>query len=114
MADEDKQSKTEQPTGKRRSDTEKKSGPPRSRELTSTLTLLASFLFLYLAGGSMFGKIKESCRELLSDAGSFTLTQATVYSLMLKLMGTLAYILLPFLLAAMSAGVVVSIGQGGF
>lgn len=114
MADEDKQSKTEQPTGKRRSDTEKKSGPPRSRELTSTLTLLASFLFLYLAGGSMFGKMKECCRELLSDAGSFTISQTAIYSLMLKLMGTLAYILLPFLLAAMSAGLVVSIGQGGF
>ncbi len=42
------------------------------------------------------------------------LTQTAVYSLMLKLMGTLAYILLPFLLAAMSAGLVVSIGQGGF
>ena len=114
MADEDKQSKTEQPTGKRRSDTEKKSGPPRSRELTSTLTLLTSFLFLYLVGGSMFGKMKECCHELLRDAGSFTLTQAAAYSLMLKLMGTLAYILLPFFLAVMSAGLVVSICQGGF
>jgi flagellar biosynthetic protein FlhB len=113
MADEDKQSKTEQPTSKRRSDSEKKSGPPRSRDLTSTLTLLASFFFLYWTGGSMFNKIKECGVEILGGAGTYTLSQTTVYSLMLKTMGTLAYILIPFLLAVMTAGLVVSICQGG-
>ncbi len=114
MADEDKQSKTEQPTSKKRSDAIKKSGPPRSRELTSTLTLLASFIFLYLAGGSMFGSIKVCSYELLRDAGTCALTQTSVYTMMLKLMGTLAAVLLPFLLCVMSAGLVVSIGQGGW
>ena len=114
MADEDKQSKTEQPTGKRREDAEKKSGPPRSRELASTLTLLASFLFLYLAGGSMFAKMKECCAEILSGSGTFTVTQAEVNGLMLKIMGTLAYILGPFLLAVMAAGLIATISQGGF
>jgi len=114
MAEEDKQSKTEQPTGKRRSDSEKKSGPPRSKELSSALTLMASFLFLYIAGSSMQGNLKKCCIEFLRDAGTLTLTQAAANSLMLKLMGTLAVILLPFLLAAVSAGLVVSVGQGGF
>jgi flagellar biosynthetic protein FlhB len=113
MADEDKQSKTEQPTAKRRSESEKKSGPPRSRELTSTLTLLASFLFLYWTGGSMFGKIKELSIDLLGGAWAFTLTQTGVYSLLLKLMGTLAYILGPFLIAVVTAGLVVTVSQGG-
>jgi flagellar biosynthesis protein FlhB len=114
MAEEDKQSKTEQPTGKRRDDTEKKSGPPRSRELSSTLTLLASFLFLYVSGNLMLGKLKECYIGFLRDPGAFTLTQAGTYSLMLKLMETVAYILFPFLLAVVSAGVIVSISQGGF
>jgi flagellar biosynthetic protein FlhB len=114
MADEDKQSKTEQPTGKRRADAEKKSGPPRSRELTSTVTLMASFLFLYLTGGSMFGKMKVCCSELLRDAGTFTVTQAAVNGLMLKLLGTLAYILGPFLFAVMAVGLIATISQGGF
>jgi flagellar biosynthetic protein FlhB len=113
MADEDKQSKTEQPTTKRRSESEKKSGPPRSHELTSTLTLLASFLFLYWTGGSMLGKIKELSIDLLGGAWAYTLTQARVYSLLLKLMGTLAYILGPFLIAVMTAGLVVTVSQGG-
>jgi flagellar biosynthetic protein FlhB len=113
MSDEDKQSKTEQPTSKRRSETEKKSGPPRSRELTSTLTLLASFLFLYWTGGSMFVKIKECSVEILGGAGTYALTPTSVYSLMLKTMGTLGYILIPFLVAVMTTGLVVSICQGG-
>lgn len=113
MSDEDKQSKTEQPTSKRRSETEKKSGPPRSRELTSTLTLLASFLFLYWTGGSMFVKIKECSVEILGGAGTYALTPTSVYSLMLKTMGTLGYILIPFLAAVMTTGLVVSICQGG-
>ena len=113
MSDEDKQSKTEQPTSKRRSETEKKSGPPRSRELTSTLTLLASFLFLYWTGGSMFVKIKECSVEILGGAGTYALTPTSVYSLMLKTMGTLGHILIPFLVAVMTTGLVVSICQGG-
>jgi flagellar biosynthesis protein FlhB len=114
MAEQDKQSKTEQPTGKRRDETEKKSGPPRSRELSSTLTLLAAFLFLYMSGSLMFGKMKVCYIEFLRDPGTFTLTQAGAYNLMLKLMETVAYILFPFLLAVVSAGLIVSVSQGGF
>jgi flagellar biosynthetic protein FlhB len=114
MADEDKQSKTEQPTSKRRSESEKKSGPPRSRDLASSVTLLASFIVLYLTGGSMLSKMKECCSELLRDAGTFTVTQAGINGLMLKLMGTLAYILGPFLFAVMAVGLIATISQGGF
>lgn len=42
-----------------------------------------------------------------------TLTQATVNSLMLKLIGMLAVILLPFFLAVVATGLVVTISQGG-
>jgi flagellar biosynthesis protein FlhB len=114
MAEEDKQSKTEQPTGKRRSESEKKSGPPRSKELSSALTLMASFLFLYITGSSMLANMKKCSIDLFRDAGTFNLTQAAANGLMLKLVGTLALILLPFLLAVVSAGLVVSISQGGF
>src|SRR5512136_1563990 len=99
MADEDKQSKTEQPTAKRRQESEKKSGPPRSRELTSTLALLFAFLFLSWWGGPMFGRIKECCRDFLANAGTYNLNQASVHNIMLGTMGTLAYSLGPFFLA---------------
>lgn len=114
MADVDKQSKTEQPTGKRRSDAEKKSGPPRSRELTSTLALMAAFLFLYWGGSIMSTGIKECCRDFLGNAGTYTLSQGSIQTLLLKVMGTLAYVLGPFLLAMMMAGVAVTVCQGGW
>jgi len=62
----------------------------------------------------MFGKMKELSVEILGEAGTCVLTQTSVYSLMLKLVGTLAYILGPFLLAAMTAGLSVSIIQSGW
>ena len=114
MADEDKQSKTEQPTGKRRSEAEKKSGRPRSRELTSTLMLMAAFLFLYMGCGSMFDGIRDCCHDFLRDAGTYAVTQESVYTLMLGLVVTLARILGPFLLTMMVAGVAVSVSQGGW
>ena len=113
MAEDDKQSKTEQPTGKRRDDAQKKSGPPRSRELSSTIILMTSFLFLYLTGGAMLGNMKRCSIELFREAGTLTLTQAAVNSLMLKLIGMLAVILLPFFLAVVATGLVVTISQGG-
>lgn len=62
----------------------------------------------------MFSKIKELSVGLLGAAGTYTLTRTSVYNLMLKTMGTLGYILIPFLLAVMTAGLVVSISQGGW
>ncbi|HEX9023547.1 MAG TPA: flagellar biosynthesis protein FlhB [Geobacteraceae bacterium] len=114
MSDVDKQSKTEQPTGKRRSDAEKKSGPPRSRELTSTLALMAAFMFLYWGGSAMCARIKECCRDFLGNAGTYALNQGEIHTLLLKVMGTLAYALGPFLLAMMMAGVAVTVCQGGW
>jgi len=113
MADEDKHSKTEHPTGKRRDDSEKKSGPPRSRDLSSILTLLAAFLFLYMCGDLMLGRMKLCYSDFLSNAGTYSLSQAGAYSIVLKLMETLAYILFPFLLVVVSAGLIVNISQGG-
>jgi len=62
----------------------------------------------------MFGNIKKCGIEFFRDAGTFNLTQASANSLMLKLMGILAGILLPFFLAVASAGLAVSIAQTGF
>jgi flagellar biosynthetic protein FlhB len=113
MSDEDKHSKTEKPTGKRLADARKKDAPPQSRDLTSIVTLLAAIFTLYYTGNFMFKGLLDSSRELLTDMGTFQVTEAGVYSLMLKLMGTTALILGPFLLTVMAAGVAVNFAQGG-
>jgi len=113
MSDEDKHSKTEQPTGKRLADARKKDAPPQSRDLTSIVTLLAAIFTLYYTGNFMFKGLLDSSRELLTDMGTFQVTEAGTYSLMLKLMGTMALILGPFLLTVMATGVAVNFAQGG-
>jgi flagellar biosynthetic protein FlhB len=113
MADEDKHSKTEEPTSKRLEDARKKDAPPQSRDLTSMVTLIAAIITLYFTGRFMFSTLLESSRELLAGMGTFQVTEAGTYNLMLKLMGTMALVLGPYLLTVMAAGIAVNFAQGG-
>ncbi len=113
MSDEDKHSKTEQPTQKRLQEARKKDAPPQSRDLTSMVTLLAAALMLSITGRHMFDTIKESSREVLAGMGTYQVTSVGVYSLMLKLMGTLAVVLGPFMIVVMTAGIAANFAQGG-
>ncbi len=113
MADEDKHSKTEKPSEKRLKEAREKQGPPQSRDLTSTVTLLAGIVSLYSTGGFMFSTLQKTIRSFLLDMGTYRVTEANAYSLMLHLMGTLGIILSPFLLTVMIAGISVNLVQGG-
>jgi len=113
MSGEDKHSKTEKPTSKRLSDARKKDAPPQSRDLTSIVTLLAAIFTLYFTGSFMFSTLLESIRELLTGMGTFQVTAVESYNLMLKLMGTVALALGPYLLTVMAAGIAVNFAQGG-
>jgi flagellar biosynthetic protein FlhB len=61
----------------------------------------------------MFSTLLESSRELLAGMGTFQVTEAGAYNLMLKLMGTMALVLGPYLLTVMAAGIAVNFAQGG-
>jgi flagellar biosynthesis protein FlhB len=113
MSEEDKHSKTEQPTQRRLDESRKKSAPPQSRDLTSTVTLLVAVITLFSTGGFMFSALQGACRRLFANVGSFNATPADVYSLMLSLIGTMGVVLGPFLLTVMVAGVAVNLVQGG-
>lgn len=113
MSEEDQHSKTEQPTGKRLEEARKKDPPPHSRDLTSMVSLLAAIYTLNYTGGFMFSTLKENSRKLLTDMGTFQITEAEVYNLMLKLMGTMALVLGPYLLSVFAAGIAINFAQGG-
>lgn len=113
MSEQDKHSKTEQPTGKRISDAKEKGNIPRSRDLTSTVTLMAGIIALYVTGGFMFSTLKGSTKELLAGIATQDMTQAGIYNLMLKLLLTMTLVLAPFLLVVVVAGLVAEISQGG-
>ena len=113
MSDADKHSKTEQPTSKKLEDARKKGSPPHSRDLSSTISLLVAMVSLYVSGGYMISTLKNSTTSILSGLATFELTEAGVYSLMLRQFMYLAGILAPFMLMVMFAGLASTVVQGG-
>lgn len=113
MADEDKDSKTEEPSQKRLEESRKKDAPPQSRDLTSTVTLLVAIITLFSTGAFMVSTLQKSSAELLARVGTFQVTETGVYSLMLSLMGTMGIVLAPFMLTVMAAGIAINLVQGG-
>ena len=112
MSDEDKHSKTEEPTEKRRGDALKDSGPPRSRDLNSTITLLAGILALSATGRYMFATLQQGSREILGNLEPSQVTEGGVYRLMVKFFGIMGLILGPFLLTVMASGLALHFAQG--
>jgi flagellar biosynthesis protein FlhB len=113
VADTDKHSKTEQPTGKKLEEAKRKGSPPLSRDMSSTVTLLISMITLYTLGGYMLSSLKESSRALLGGMGEVVLTPTTVYNLLLSQFLSVGGILAPFLIMVMVAGVLSVVVQGG-
>lgn len=113
MSDSDKSSKTEKPTGKKISDAKSKGSVPRSKEMTSAISLIAAMVALYSSSGMMLKTLKSSMREIFSGLATADVSYSGVHSLMIKEFGYLAIMLLPFVLVVVAAGLAVEAGQGG-
>lgn len=110
---EDKHSKTEKPTAKRLDEAVKKSGVPQSRDLSSTLTLLAGLLFLSTGGSFMISRLQAQTREIFGSIPTLRLTEAEVYGLLLKTIGVISAVVLPFMITVTLAGVAAAVVQQG-
>lgn len=113
MAETDKHSKTEQPTNKRLLEARRKGNVPRSQELSTTVGLAVAFVALYTMGSFMFSTLKSTSRELFLNLGTYEVTQAGIYSLMLKMFLVIAIIVAPFMLIVIVAGIATSVAQTG-
>ena len=113
MADEDKHSKTEKPTSKKISDAQSKGSMPRSREMTSAITLISAMIALYVSSGMILSTMKRSMRDIFGGLATIDITYAGVHNLMIKQFAYIAIMLAPFVLIVVAAGVAVEIGQGG-
>lgn len=109
----DKHSKTEKPTSKKISDAKNKGQVPRSREMTSAITLIVGMVALYATSGIMLKTMKRNMQEIFGGLATFDLTPAGVHSLMIREFGNLAIMLAPFMIVAIVAGVAVEVSQGG-
>lgn len=113
MADQDKHSKTEEPTGKRISDAREKGNIPRSKDLSSSVSLLTAIITLYITGGYIIAILKKTTTEILGGAGTFQVTQAGLQMLMFQMGGSVLLALAPFFLIMIIVGIVVNFSQGG-
>ncbi|HBG04964.1 MAG: flagellar biosynthesis protein FlhB [Geobacteraceae bacterium GWC2_58_44] len=110
---EDKHSKTEKPTGKKISDAKSKGSVPRSKEMTSAITLICAMIALYASSGMILSTMKRSMRDIFGGLATIDITYAGLHTLMIKQFGYIAVMLAPFILIVIAAGVAVEVSQGG-
>ncbi len=111
MAEQDKHSRTEKPTGKRVEKAKSQGNVPRSRELTSTVILLAAIVTLYVTGGFILSTLKAGTHELLANMTAKEVTPAGIYALMLKSMLVLGAVLAPYMVVLIIATFVATLVQ---
>jgi flagellar biosynthetic protein FlhB len=110
---EDKHSKTEKPTSKKVSDAKGKGSVPRSKEMTSAITLICAMVALYSSSGMILSTMKRSMRDIFGGLATADITYAGVHGIMIKQFAYLAMMLAPFVLIVVVAGLAVEISQGG-
>jgi len=111
--DDDKHSKTEQPTPKKLEKSREKGPPPTSILMTSTFTLLTGMICLYVFGSFMVTALSLQSREILADVGSFELTEKNVYQLVLRLFLLLIVVLAPLVVTVMVTSITSHMVQDG-
>lgn len=79
--------------------------------LTSSLTLITGIVSLYIFGNFMMDGLKQSTVKILSTLGSFELTEANLYVLVLKLFGTVVLLLAPLIVTIIATAVLSSLIQ---
>jgi len=113
LSDEDKHSKTEQPTAKKLEKAREKGSPPTSILMTSTVTLLAGMICLYVFGSFMMNNISKQTVEILGTVGSFELTERNVYLLVLRVFLLLLLVLAPIIITVIVTSIASNAVQDG-
>ena len=109
------QEKTEQATPKRLQNAREKGNVAQSKEVTSSLVLLASLGVLFFSGPWMFQSILMLMREGLQQIGTVHhLQNSSVQGLMFSIFEHIFRILFPLMLAVVIAGIAGNIIQIGF
>ncbi len=113
MADQDKHSKTEEPTGKRLHDAKEKGNFPRSREVASLVVIIVAAGVLFVTGGSIVLVIKESTKAVFASISTHDVTTTGVHVMMIKFATSIGLALAPFLIIMVGIGIAVNLSQGG-
>ncbi|UFS72343.1 flagellar biosynthesis protein FlhB [Geomonas sp. RF6] len=110
---EDKHSKTEKPSQKKIEEARNKNGAPRSRELSSALSLIAAMIALSGSAGMILSRLKSESRDIFGELATIEVTPSGVHALMIKEFLNLGIMLAPFLIIMFVAALAVDVGQAG-
>ncbi len=113
MPEESFQERTEQATPKKKQEAREKGNIPRSNEVNSAVILLISGLGFVIFGKHMFNGIKVFISSIFRDFGTIELTVNNMPQLAQDAGIAFAFILGPFLLTIMVAGVAANVIQSG-
>lgn len=106
MADTDKDSKTEKPTGKRLEEAHKEGNIPQAQEIGVAFTLLSGLVVVAFMGRSIAMDVFSISAHYLGNLGVNSLTQDNISFFLNGVIVMLGRLSAPFLIAAMIAGVV--------
>lgn len=82
-----------------------------SQMLTSSLTLLAGIVSLYIFGNFMMDGLKQNTVKILTTMGRFQLTESNLQTLVVQLFGTVVLLLAPLIISIALTSVLSSIIQ---
>jgi flagellar biosynthetic protein FliR/FlhB len=105
--------KTEQATPKKKSEARKKGQIPKSKDLTTALTLLSSTIVITTLGGFAGNELKATMTVFLNNYLTIPLDYNSVHNILLIVLWRLALIFLPIVLPIMFMGMLVSFLQTG-
>ncbi|MDQ8182332.1 EscU/YscU/HrcU family type III secretion system export apparatus switch protein [Pelagicoccus sp. SDUM812005] len=106
MADTDKDSKTEKPTGKRLEQARGEGNMPQAQEVGVTFTLLAGLLVVMFAGRSIANQVFSISSTMFGNLSSVDLSVDNISYFLNEIIMMLGRLSAPFLLTAMVAGVI--------
>ncbi len=113
MAEDDKEQRTEDASDRKREETTKKGRTAQSKEVGSTVVLLAALSMLYIFGNMMRTHLSEVMVFSFSSATHVQLTETNILPLVMYYFKEVIIILAPIMSAVALAGIAASILQNG-
>ncbi len=115
MGDEDKSSKTEEPTAKRLDDARQKGQVAKSKEISFVAVIFAGLICLYFSGGYLYENITNVMYYFFWDAPHLELDEGTAVQFFTDAITQIFFAIIPFLLVIFLVAFIANVAQiGGF
>ncbi|WP_291635452.1 fused FliR family export protein/FlhB family type III secretion system protein [Clostridium sp.] len=106
--------KTEDATPKKKSDSKKKGQVAKSKELSSTITLITITLLMIMLGSYVLDSLKRTVSVFLSNYLILSVNEYTFKNVLLLSLMRIGLVIFPLMVPIMIMGVVASLMQSGF